>query len=129
MLLSDASSGPSVSGLGSALPRPRAQQIPLGTITPVLPTSPPPSPENPLSWPFDRKATRGPAYKKWNQLKRIREATKRFSESPSQARLLRSRRVMVSSRVKKIVTSVYILRPYKVTLASLHYIYISLVAF
>lgn len=97
--LSDASSGPSVSGLGSALPRPQVLQTLPGTVTPLLPDSPPPSPEHPLSLPFDGKAVRKRANEQWMHLKQLCVTDMISYDMPMQARLHRTRRIMVSDLV------------------------------
>ncbi|XP_063880201.1 kyphoscoliosis peptidase-like isoform X2 [Scylla paramamosain] len=100
VLLSDASSGPSISGLGSALPRPQVLQTLPGTVTPMLPDSPPNSPEHPLSLPFDGRATRKRATEQWMHLKQLCVTNMLSYAEPMQTRLHRTRRIMVDACVQ-----------------------------
>ncbi|XP_042874319.1 kyphoscoliosis peptidase-like isoform X1 [Penaeus japonicus] len=70
VVLSDACSGPSTSGLGSALTRAPVLQGGVVPVPPgVLPISPPPSPEHPLSHPFDHAPPgRMKAEERWRHL-------------------------------------------------------------
>ncbi|XP_069975224.1 uncharacterized protein [Penaeus vannamei] len=102
VVLSDACAGPSTSGLGSALTR---APVLKGNVLPIppgaLPISPPPSPEHPLSHPFDHAPPgRMKAEDRWRHL-----ATFHLNELlPSRKRWpvmqLRGRRRMVDVSIQ-----------------------------
>lgn len=104
VLQSDASSGPSTSGLGSALPtRPKVIEVLPGSVVPSLPASPPPSPQQPLSLPFDGHGAlrdRCAAAERWSRLQELGSENILATDThPGHTRTHRIRRIMVQTLV------------------------------
>ncbi|XP_071520428.1 uncharacterized protein [Panulirus ornatus] len=101
VLHSDASAGPSTSGLGSALPRVQALPSLPGVIPPTPPLSPTPtSPERPSSKSIESGASRRAMEDRWSRLKRLSVDNILASELTVPARLHRTRKIMVDVSIQ-----------------------------